>query len=146
MKKLLVSAAVAVSLVSMVPAAQAATATSPFNVTVALTAACEVTSVTDVAFTYSSFQPGAAVATPGVIDLRCTNTLAYTLSLDAVAGTVLGLNYTLALPSAAGVGTGLSNTTHTITGGMVSGQSGTCSATPPATCAGNDIRTLTVTF
>lgn len=144
MKKLIVSAAVAASLAGMVPAAQAATATSPFNVTVALTSACQITSVSDVAFTYTSFQPGAAIATPAVIDLRCTNTLPYTLSLDAAAGTVIGLNYTLALPSAAGTGTGVSDVTHTITGGMVSGQSGNCATT--AVCNGTSIRTLTVTF
>jgi len=139
--------ALAVALASMfaaIPAANAAgTATGNFNVTVNLTSKCEVVSApTDVAFTYTSFQAGAATATGGAFTVRCTNTLPYTMSLDAASGTVSGLNYTLSLSAASGTGNGAGQN-YSVNGSMVSGQAGTCAL---GSCSGTDARVLTVTY
>jgi len=146
LQKLITSAAAAATFAVMIPVAQATdTAPASFNVTVNLTSGCAVTSApTDVAFTYTSFQPGAATSTGGAFSVRCTNTLPYTMALDATAGTVIGLNYTLALSAAGGTGAGLTAANYTVNGSMVSGQSGTCGTT--AVCTGSQARTLTVTY
>jgi len=144
--KLITSAAAAATFAVMIPVAQA-TDTTPtsFNVTVNLTSGCAVTAgPTDVAFTYSSFQAGAATSTGGAFSVRCTNTLPYTMALDATSGTVIGLNYTLALSAAGGTGAGLVAANYTVNGSMASGQSGTCGTT--AVCTGSQARTLTVTY
>lgn len=141
-KRLLTAVAVA-SIVAAIPAAQAGTATGNFNVTVNLTSKCEISAgPTDVAFTYTSFQAAAATSTGGAYTVRCTNTLPYTMSLDAAAGTVVGLNYTLALSAASGTGNGAGQA-YSINGTMVSGQGGTCAL---GSCAGTDARVLTVTY
>jgi hypothetical protein len=141
-KRLLTAVAVA-SMFAAIPAAQAGTATGNFNVTVNLTSKCEISAgPADVAFTYTSFQPGAATSTGGAYTVRCTNTLPYTMSLDAVAGTVVGLNYTLALSAASGTGNGAGQA-YSINGTMASGQAGTCAL---GSCAGTDARVLTVTY
>ena len=142
MNKRLAAAAVA-SIFAAIPAAHAATATGGFNVTVNLTSKCEVVSApTDVAFTYTSFQAAAATATGGAYSVRCTNTLPYTMSLDAASGTVTGLNYTLSLSAASGTGTGAAQA-FSVNGSMVSGQAGTCAL---GSCSGTDARVLTVTY
>lgn len=140
MKKL--SAALAIALATTGLSAHAATASQNFNVTVALTSACTVTAPSNVAFTYTSFQAAAANSTGGAFSVRCTNTLPYTLSLDATAGTVIGLNSTLALSAPGGTGNGNAQA-YTVNGTMAAGQGGTC-ATP--TCNGTSARTLTVTY
>jgi hypothetical protein len=143
-KKLLISAAVAT--VASVPVAQAATDSAGFNVTVILTATCEISAApTDVAFTYQSFQPGVANSTGGDFSVRCTNTLPYTLSLDSTTGTVIGLNYSLSLSAAGGTGDGAAQA-YSISGTMVSGQSGTCNAANLGTCSGSQARILTITY
>jgi spore coat protein U-like protein len=143
MKKILMTLAAGTTMIALMPAAHAATANQNFNVTVNLTSVCAITAgPADVAFTYTSFQGSAAVATGGGFSVRCTNTLPYTLSLDATSGTVSGLNYTLALSAASGAGTGAAQS-YTVNGGMVANQSGDCAA---ATCAGSAVRTLTITY
>ena len=144
--KLLISAAAAATFASIIPVAQAATTTpTGFNVTVNLTSGCEVTAgPTDVAFTYTSFQAGAATSTGGAFSVRCTNTLPYTMALDSTTGTVIGLNYTLALSAAGGTGAGLTAASYTVNGSMASGQSGDCATT--AVCTGTQARTLTITY
>ena len=137
----------AVALVSFLGAATIANAATigpqNFNVTVNLTSSCSLTSApTDVAFTYTSFQGAPAVATPSSFTVKCTNLRPYTMALDAAAGTVIGLNYTIALSAAGGTGTG-ADQTYSITGNMAAGQSGNCAA---ASCAGTDVRTLTITY
>lgn len=146
LQKLITLAAATAAFAIVIPAAQATdTAPAGFNVTVNLTSACEVTAgPTDVAFTYSSFQTTAATSTGGAFSVRCTNTLPYTMALDATSGTVIGLNYTLALSAAGGTGAGLTAANYTVNGNMVSGQSGTCATT--AVCNGSQARTLTVTY
>ena len=136
-----------VALVSFLGAATLANAGTVgpqnFNVTVNLTSSCSLTAApTDVAFTYTSFQGAAAVATPSSFKVKCTNLRPYTMALDAGAGTVIGLAYTIALTAAGGTGSGIDQT-YGITGNMAAGQSGNCAA---ASCAGTDVRTLTITY
>ena len=143
MNKRLVLAAAFASMFAAIPAAQAGTATGNFNVTVNLTSACQITSgPADVAFTYTSFQAAAATATGGAFQVQCTNTLPYTMALDATSGTVSGLNYTIALSAASGTGNG-SAQGYSITGSMASGQGGTCAL---GSCSGTSARVLTVTY
>jgi hypothetical protein len=137
----------AAALVSILGAATLANAGTVgpqnFNVTVNLTSSCALTAApTDVAFTYTSFQAGPSVATPSSFTVKCTNLRPYTMALDAAGGTVIGLAYTIALTAAGGTGTGVDQT-YGITGNMVGGQSGNCAA---ASCAGTDVRTLTITY
>ena len=137
----------AAALVSFLGAATLANAATVgpqnFNVTVNLTSSCSLTAApTDVAFTYTSFQGAPAVATPSTFKVKCTNLRPYTMALDAAGGTVIGLAYTLALPTAASTGTGIDQT-FSITGNMVAGQSGNCAG---VSCAGTDVRTLTITY
>ena len=127
-------------------AANAATASQNFNVTATLTAKCEITAApADVAFAYTSFQGSAQPSTGGGFSVRCTNSLPYSLSLNTTTGTVIGLAYTLSVPGGTFTGSG-SAVNHTVTGTMASGQSGTCAATPPATCSGSNQHTLIVTY
>ena len=101
-----------------------------------------------VAFTYTAFQGSAA---PGstTFGTTCTNSLPYTMALDATSGVVSGLNYSLVLRDFAdtvnvtgGNGTGLAQT-YRIKGTMPAGQAGTCTS---GACAGSDPRTLTITY
>ena len=141
-KRIALAAAVA-ALCAGVSTAQAGSVTGNFNVTVNLTSACQITSgPADVAFTYTSFQAAAATATGGGFTVQCTNTLPYTMSLDATSGTVSGLNYTLALSAASGSGNGAAQS-YSVTGSMVAGQGGTCGL---ASCSGTQGRVLTVTY
>jgi len=143
MNKRIALAAAFVAIFAGVPAAQAATATGNFNVTVTLTSMCQISSgPADVAFTYTSFQGAAATSTGGGYSVQCTNTLPYTMSLDATSGTVSGLNYSLALSAASATGSGVAQA-YTINGTMASGQGGTCAL---GSCSGTDARILTVTY
>ena len=138
--------AFAVALASMfaaIPAAQAATATGNFNVTVNLTSACQISSgPADVAFTYTSFQAAAAASTGGGFQVQCTSTLPYSMALDATSGAVIGLNYTLALSATTATGSGAAQS-FSINGTMAGGQGGTCTL---ASCSGTQGRVLTVTY
>lgn len=143
MNKRLATAVAVASIFAAIPAAQAGTATGNFNVTVALTSACQISAgPTDVAFTYTAFQGTAATATPSAFSVQCTNTLPYTMSLDATSGAVAGLNYTIALSAASGTGNGAAQA-YSITGSMASGQGGTCAL---GTCSGSQGRVLTITY
>lgn len=149
LNKLLLSLAATAALASMTPAAQAATDTAGFNVTVDLTAVCEITAgPTEVLFTYSSFQPGDASSTGGDFSVRCTDQLPYSLSLDNPVGgqVVLGLTYTLSLSATTATGSGVAQN-YTMTGTMLSGQSGTCATSPDVSaCSGSQARLLTITY
>ncbi len=131
------------SVFAAIPAAQAGTATGGFNVTVNLTSVCQIASgPANVAFTYTSFQGAAATATGGGFSVQCTNSLPYTMALDAASGTVSGLNYTIALSAGSGTGNGAAQG-YSINGSMASGQGGTCAL---GSCSGTDARVLTVTY
>ena len=108
-----------------------------------LTSVCQIASgPADVAFTYTSFQASAATATGGGFQVQCTNTLPYTMALDATSGTVSGLNYTLSLSAASGTGNGAAQS-FSVNGSMASGQGGTCAL---GSCSGTSARVLTVTY
>lgn len=149
MKKLLNTAALTlVALFGFINApAQAATATSNFNVLINMTSACQLTTPADLAFNYTSFQAGPASGTT-TFNVKCTNTLPYALSLDlaSVTDAATNLAYTLAMTGATATGTGVSQPI-TVTGTMAGNQGGTCAT---ATCtngsSANKQRTLTVTY
>lgn len=151
MKKLLSSVALSILALSSLLTApvQAATSTGTFNTAVNLTSACVVsTGNADMVFNYTSF--GAVINPSTTLQIKCTNTLPYTLALSStntVAGTttVLGLAYTLAMTGTGttGGGTGV-NKPVVITGTMAAGQSGTCGTT--AICSATETHTLTVTY
>lgn len=146
MSRLLTGTLIALAAVALAVPVRAATATANFNVTATLTSKCEITTApSDVAFAYTSFQPGVQNSTGGVFEVRCTNSLPYSLSVSATTGTVLGLNYSISVPATSFTGNGL-NVSHTVSGTMAAGQAGTCNASPPATCAGSNLHTLTVTY
>lgn len=148
MKKFLLAVIAVTSAVAMVAPVQAQTAN--FDVNINLTSLCTITNAPgSVAFTYTSFQAGAAALDAnGSFGLTCTNSLAYTTALDTAGSytdAATNLNYTLALGAAA-AGTGALQT-YTITGNMPALQAGTCAT---ATCnnmaSTNKTRTLTVAY
>lgn len=147
--KLLTSAALAASMLSMLPAVQAAQVTSTVNVTVNLTSACQISAAPGtITFNYAAFQ-GTAATGSTTVGVQCTDTLPYNLSFTAdpvvtssTPGTLVGLNYTLSVPVGAQAGSSVGNT-HTISGSMAAGQAGTCGL---ATCTGNATHTLYVIY
>ena len=68
------------------PSAQAATATSQFQVTMTLQAECKLTSASDLAFGTSGVIQ-AAINSTSAIGVQCTNTTPYNVGLSAGAGT-----------------------------------------------------------
>ena len=160
MKKLVLVSALALTAMITVPA-QAATATGNFNVNITLLSQCQINStnpagiatITDLALAYISFQ---TVATTGntSFNVRCTNTLPFSLALDSATVTdgTTGLAYTLALsttsaPIATAIptlggqsGTG-SNVQYFVQANIASGQAGTSTAG-----TSNKLRTLTITY
>ena len=158
MKKILLAAIVGLTgLLSST--AQAQSATANFNVLINLTSACTLTAITDVAFTYTSFQTLAQPATGGAFNVSCTNLRPYTFGLVAgpggaapgaatinVTDAALNLAYTLGTSAAGGTGNGAAQG-YSVTGTMAGGQSGTCAtATCNNTGSANRVQTLVVNF
>lgn len=164
MKKILSIAALSMlSLSSLLtaPAQAAGSAGGTFNVNVTLTSKCEINStvattgaiIGNLALTYESFQTTAATGSTN-FNVRCTNTLPFSLDLDSASVTdgITGLAYTLALsttntPSATAVpsltgllGTG-SNVVYYVNGNIAANLAGT--STPGTD---NKQRTLTITY
>lgn len=113
-------------------------------------ATCNITAPpSNLAFAYTSFSPTVVLAN-STFGVSCTTSLTYTISLDAVAGVIAGVNYALALNTVANggvnplpaVGTGIPQTFF-INGSLAAGQSGTCTA---GNCSGSQVRTLTITY
>lgn len=158
MKKLLSLAALALAGIASIATlpSHAATAAGTFDVVINLTSKCEINStnastgavITNVSFTYTSFQTAAATSTGGGFNVRCTNSLPYTMALSntGVTDDAVGLAYTLALSAAGGTGNG-TDQAYTVNGTMAAGQAGTCAG---ATCnnstATNKTKTLTITY
>jgi len=115
---------------------------STFPVLIMVNPACQFsTPPGTIAFAYTSFQGTAANAsTPFAV--LCSNGLPYTLSLDSLGGTLLGVNYTLALSASAATGTGVSQA-YTVNGSIAAGQAGSCAT---ATCTASKVHTLTITY
>lgn len=138
----------AVAAVAALTAGAAQAQSANFDVVINLTSACEFGTVNNVTFSYTSFQAAASTATGGGFQVRCTNTLPYTLALDSTSVTddAVNLAYTLSLSAAGGTGSGAFQN-YTVSGSMASGQAGTC-ATASCTNASatNRQRTLTVSF
>lgn len=117
-------------------------ATNTFGVSIYNPAVCNITQAPgNVAFTYTAFRATAATAST-TFGVTCTNTLGYTLALDAPSGVVTGLQYLVSLSASTASGTGLQQT-FTVNGTMPAGQAGTCAT---ASCTGTDTRTLTITY
>ena len=171
MRKLLISAAMAAMFGAMIPAAQAAVVSQPFNVTVTLTSVCTMAAIGNLAFgTYVAFQGGGQTATPTSATLTCTRGLTgVTANFDTTApgstaaaaatnavgaGVIAGLQYDItATPGGVGTAAGTAATAssigtaativYDITGTMPGGQAGTCTS---ASCPATQARTLTVTY
>ncbi len=117
-------------------------ATNTISVSIYNPAVCNITQAPgNVAFTYTAFRATAATAST-TFGVTCTNTLPYTLALDATSGVVSGLQYLVSLSASTATGTG-SQQTFTVNGTMPAGQAGTCAT---STCTGTSTRTLTITY
>jgi len=153
MKKLLITLLSLLALTFAV-SSRAATATGNFNVNLTLNSTCQINStasgaatITDLAMTYTSFQTTAATSSTS-FNVRCTNTLPYTLALDnaSVLDNALDLTYTLSLSAGSGTGTG-ADQPITVNGAISPGQAGTCTtASCTNSLATNKQRTLTITY
>jgi hypothetical protein len=155
MKKLILVIALGLAGIATLPA-HAATAAGTFDVVINLTSKCEINStnastgavINNVVFNYTSFQTTAATSTGGGFNVRCTNSLPYTLALSntGVTDDAVNLAYTLALSATSGTGNG-SDQAFTVNGTMAAGQAGTCAnATCTNTAATNKTKTLTITY
>ena len=143
--------------------ANSATAVGNFNVGVALTAQCQINStnpagaatVADIPIAYTSFQTAAVNANTS-FNVRCTNTLPFSMALSAGPGSASGISYFLSIGTAA-------TTAITVDSLSLASQTGTgsnvayvISATAPASQAGttlsnvtstvNSARTVTITY
>jgi hypothetical protein len=171
MKKFLTSA-LGAAILAAVPAVQATTVTSNFDVSVSLTAICTANNSGATTLAFGEYIAFGAEKT-GSVDLNftCTRGLAApTFSFDstdaarAATGTVAygvlsGLNYSLSAANQANAtGTAASATsggvgsadvrTVRVSGVMAAGQAGTCAGADAAACAAtaSHTRTLTVTY
>ena len=155
LSRILVGLLAAAGLVGASVNAQAATATGNFNVNVTLTSKCEINGtaaatgavITDIALAYTSFQTSAATGSTS-FNVRCTNSLPYTLALDSTSVTdaALNLDYTLTLSATSNTGNG-ANQAYTVAASMAAGQAGTCAtATCDNSASANRQRTLTITY
>src|SRR5687767_9856128 len=89
MKKIILVIALGLAAIATLPA-YAATAAGTFNVVINLTSKCEINStnaatgavINNVVFNYTAFQTTAATSTGGGFNVRCTNSLPYTLALS----------------------------------------------------------------
>lgn len=138
MKKLL--AAVALLLGGMLGTSAYAqtTVTRTFDVDINLTSACNVSTVSNVSFTYVSGQGTASTSTGGAFTVTCTPGVPYTFAFEHPVATpaaspvtetdnAVNLQYTLTLPGAGGTGSGVGQN-YQIAGSMPAGQAGTCGA------------------
>lgn len=165
MKKILTATAVAAALAAGNVEA-AGQATGQFNVTINLTAACSVSSITDVVFAYTALQGSAQPSNGGggAFTVKCSNTLPYSLYLQAgtagpftstsgsigpITDSAVQLQYSLSLSASTGLVADGTNQAYSISGTMPSGQAGKC-ATSAAVCdnsaATNRTHTLIVSY
>lgn len=156
MKKLLTAAALSVVALASMPVHAQQSVSGGFNVVINLAATCQIRtpSIADLTLAYTSFQTAATTATTN-FNLRCTQSLPYTISLQSAsatagagfgaqtAGTNTALPYTLAINNNSGTGTGLTEINHIITGTIAGGLSGTCAT---ANCSDTIARTVFVNY
>lgn len=153
MKRIVLAAALAASVLAVTIPAHGAPLTPTFNVNIGLTTGCVIdTAPAAVSFTYV-FDQGAAqpLDANGSFAVRCSKNLTYTMALDSAGSytdNATDLAYTLALSAAGGAGSGAAQS-YTITGSMAANQSGTCAASA-ASCTNaastNKTRTITVSY
>ena len=153
MKRIALASALAACALLPLSANAAGSAADSFNVNIALTTACTLTTPGALAMTYTAF--GAAATGFTSFDVKCSQGLGFGLGLDAATVTdgATGLPYTLALKAAnlgdasvaAGTLTGqagtAAGTTYYVQGYIAAGQAGT---TTPG--AANNTRTVTVSY
>jgi hypothetical protein len=157
MKRILTATAIAAALTA--GNAQAGSDNKPFNVNITLTSACTLTAVNDLAFTYTSLQPGASTASGGGFSVSCTTSLPYTFKLvqsggaggqqvthTGIVDSVLQLSYDIGLNALGSTGTGVAQP-FSVTGTMPGNQAGTCvGATCNNAAATNRTHTLFVNY
>jgi spore coat protein U-like protein len=115
--------------------------TFDFPVTITNPATCSVsTSPGTVTINYVALGPIVNVSKN--FGVTCTNLLPYTMSLDANAGVIVGVQYTLGLSAPGGTGSGVEQV-YQVNASAAAGQAGTCVA---GACSGSQGRTLTVTY
>lgn len=154
MRKIISAAVLAVVGLLGVPAIAASDST-PVTVNITLTSKCVFGAVAPVVFAYSSFQAAAATATGGTFNMKCTNTMPYSIGFtnaaspaatDAVTDDAVNLAYSLGLSATTGAGNG-SDQAYAVTGSMALGQAGTClTASCTNSAATNKTRTLYVVY
>ena len=110
--------------------ANALTAVGNFNVAVSLQSQCQINTtnpagaatISDIAIAYTSFQTAVTNANT-TFNVRCTNTLPFSLALDAGNGAASGISYLLSIGTAA--------TTNIVTAvTSLASQTGTGAAVP----------------
>jgi spore coat protein U-like protein len=157
MRKLLLTALMSLATLASATA-QAQTATGNFNVVITLNSSCALNTPVNGAMAYTSFAAGQSSATAATINVRCTNTLPYTATLNGATSTTtnvysftdttLALDYQLTLAATGLTGTGTNagtgaNQAYTITPAVVTAQGGTCAL---ASCPSTAAHTLTITY
>ena len=163
MKKILTASVLAIT-GAFCMNANALTAVGNFNVAVSLQSQCQINTtnpagaatITDIAIAYTSFQTAVTNANT-TFNVRCTNTLPFSMALDAGTGSASGISYLLSLgttattnivtavPSLASqVGTGV-NVAYFVSATAAAGQAGT-SLVSTAPTPVNSARTVTITY
>jgi spore coat protein U-like protein len=103
---------------------------------------CAIEPISNLVLPYTSFQSAAESSTS--FKVYCN--VAYSIAVAPGNGTLAGngLNYSIELtPMGGNQSANLAGTTHTLTGKVSAGQSGTCAA---AACQGQSLHTVTVTY
>ena len=158
MKKLLLIALMSLAALVSAPVHAQSTATGNFNVVITLTSSCSLNTPANGALAYTSFAGAQSSASAATINVRCTNTLPYTATLNGAATTTtnvytftdatLNLGYQLTLAATGLTGTGTNagtgvNQAYTITPAVTTAQAGTCNGPTRSSTAHHP---LTITY
>jgi Spore Coat Protein U domain len=147
LKKLAGSTIAAAMMLAAASTAQAAaTVSTTFNVDITLSPLCSVSTPANLAFTYTSFQPAAALAT-SPFTVTCPNNMPYTVNVTTGAtDDAVNLTYNLALSAAGGTGNGTAQS-YAVNGTIAPLQGGACTSVPcDNTLATNKLQTITVSY
>jgi Spore Coat Protein U domain len=147
LKKLAASTIAATMMFAAASSAQAAgTVSTTFNVDISLSPLCSVSTPANLAFTYTSFQATAALAT-SPFTVTCPTGTAYTVGVTGGAtDDAVNLTYNLALSAAGGTGNGVAQS-YSVDGTIASGQGGACTTVPCTNAlATNNVQTITVAY
>ena len=149
MKTILKSAILVTALAATLPAAEAATASGNFNLTVNLLGACRISTAPGlITINYTAFQgTDGTGSTPFAV--QCSSNLAYTMAVSLPGAnniaTSLGLTVTSIAPSAAGnTGSGVAQP-YTVDAVIAQGQAGICNSSTVA-CTATNAYTLTISY